>query len=329
MSGNKLNTSLFQKETAGNSTLYASSNHPLKLKQNILYGELLRLKRNSTKASDFEIAAKESMARFAVRGYNQSLLDSTLRRVRAIPREQLLKEKIQERGRSLNRRKDAKFRFITAYSAEANFLRCVMKKNWHILRTDSILRENMPSFPLITFRKARSLKDSLVQSHLQIQKKNKGTLRELRGFYPCGKCKACSGSKRVTTYKVPELRGMRTIKKFLTCSTPFAIYCLVCPCGLRYIGSTIHPLKVRILEHQRAIAKKDASYPLARHYAEKHASNRNEISFFGLDSVDECIRGGDRVKRLRRLESRYIIDLQTKNPKGLNSSEELASHLGL
>lgn len=60
----------------------------------------------------------------------------------------------------------------------------------------------------------------------------------------------------------------------------------------------------------------------------RHKSDRSALRFFAIDSVPVSIRGGDRVANLRRLESRYIIDLDSKTPHGLNGGEEMMVHLG-
>lgn len=106
------------------------------------------------------------------------------------------------------------------------------------------------------------------------------------------------------------------------------VYCLTCPCNLSYIGSTKHPVKCRILEHARAVANQDVTYPVARHFAQYNTSNRDLLRFYCLDHVPMHERGGNCELRLRILESRLIIDLQTKVPLGLNVEEELSIHIG-
>ena len=120
---------------------------------------------------------------------------------------------------------------------------------------------------------------------------------------------------------------MFAIKKFLTCSTDYVVYVLMCPCEKWYVGSTKHPAKRRILEHKRAINKNDHQYPVARHFAEFHQGASSLLRYFILDRVEPDPRGGDRLLRLRQLESRMIIGLDTKQPLGLNIDEELYIHL--
>ena len=86
-------------------------------------------------------------------------------------------------------------------------------------------------------------------------------------------------------------------------------------------------MKKRVLEHYRAIVHNDANYPVARHVNEFHGGKTDSISYFAIDSVHRSARGGDRQKRLRRLEARYIVQIGTKYPLGLNKDEELAVFL--
>ena len=109
---------------------------------------------------------------------------------------------------------------------------------------------------------------------------------------------------------------------------PYVVYCFQCPCDLIYIGTTIKKALCRVLEHMRAIAKQDVTYPVARHFSAAHNSDRNLLRFYCIDRVPPNVRGGDRTRKLRQLELCYIIRLQTKAPGGLNMDEELAVHLG-
>lgn len=319
----QLVTSLFRKETAGNSILHANSGHPPQLKNSIPYGEFLRIKRNCSTKKDCDIAINDSFKRFQARGYQTELLEKARSKVESIQRNSLLNKKGAKSDDMVNQR----FRLITTYSYDSYKLRGILQRNWNLLKTDPVIGKDIPTFPLMTFRKARSLRDKLVHSHLDSTPNRVGYFGEIKGFFPCGKCKACVASKRTLTYQVKGVKGGKKIMKFLTCTTTHCVYCLRCPCGLRYVGSTIHSVKLRVLEHMRAISNKDANYPVARHFALKHNSNRNMLEYFAIDTISAHARGGDRILALRRLESRYIIDLNTKSPAGLNSGEEMSIHL--
>ena len=153
-------------------------------------------------------------------------------------------------------------------------------------------------------------------------------MMSINGFYKCNTCKACKHSTNVRTIEIPHSTRKQTITKLETCNSTYCVYCLICPCNLWYIGSTIHTAKKRVLEHMRAIKNEDRQYPVARHFQEKHQSNPDQLSFFVVDSIPITPRGGNREKILRRLESKYILDFDTMTPMGHNKDEELHVHLG-
>lgn len=100
-----------------------------------------------------------------------------------------------------------------------------------------------------------------------------------------------------------------------------------CDCGQKYVGSTICPLKKkRILEHIRAVKNKDTAYATAKHMMTCKNGNWLAMCYYGIDAIQLNERGGNRMKRLRQLESRYIIKLKTKTPGGMNY-DELFVHL--
>ena len=178
--------------------------------------------------------------------------------------------------------------------------------------------------PNITYRRGKSLKDRMCTN---ISKQSLPIFKACKGFYPCGKCKACKNSTKVKHY-TNKLNGSVTeISKCLNCFSDFTVYILICPCDLQYVGSTKNPVKKRILEHKRAITNNDPQYPVARHFSTHHKSNSNLVKFFAVDRVEPLSRGGDRLLALRKLESKYILNLNTKQPMGLNVDEEMYIHL--
>ena len=177
----------------------------------------------------------------------------------------------------------------------------------------------------MTYRKNTALRDLLVSSHFK--EDTRCGMKQIHGFFPCMSCKACKFSRKRTSVEVPGQSKPMLFNKMMNCNTDFVVYCLECPCGKKYVGSTIKKAKCRVLEHMRAIAKNDQTYPVARHYFEFHRGNRDLVSFFCLDRVDVNPRGGDRVRLLRQMESRFILLLNSKTPEGLNVEEELAVHI--
>lgn len=133
-------------------------------------------------------------------------------------------------------------RMITSYNSKTKQVMHIFKKNWHVLETDSILRSIIPTYPLITFRRCKSINDHLVSSHYCTPTHKRDSII---GFYPCMKCKACKYCQKVTGYSTSKSgpKARRKINRLLNCNSEFTVYCLECPCPKRYVGSTIHPMK--------------------------------------------------------------------------------------
>ena len=166
----------------------------------------------------------------------------------------------------------------------------------------------MTQTPSITYRRAKSLRDKVCSS-LCADAPKQALISDRVGFFPCKRCKACKGSVKVTQYRNNTDGRLITINKFLTCSSDYVIYALICPCDKWYVGSTKHPAKRRVLEHKRAIRNNDAQYPVARHYAKFHGSDDALLRYLVLDRVPVNPRGGDRLLVLRQLESLHTRSL--------------------
>lgn len=214
------------------------------------------------------------------------------------------------------------FRFIFGYSSQGREIKKLINRNWPIILGDPIIGHLLPKRPPITFSRAPSMRDQLVSNNLE-QSPNQTWLSQRKGFFKCKTCKACQHGLNTTSYRTPFSSKEFSIDKALSCKTDYAIYVLECPCGLKYIGSTILQSHKRILQHIRAIKNKDPSYPVARHFEESHKSDPGVLKYYVVDHIPRRIRGGDRTKALRLLETKYILNFDSKHPGGLNQTEDL------
>lgn len=166
------------------------------------------------------------------------------------------------------------------------------------------------------------MSNKLVSSSPEI-KDSSSWLKQRNGFVKCNHCKACQYGKNTTTYNTAFNTEPIEINKPLHCKTEYAIYILECTCQLKYVGSTKLPVSKRILQHIKAINNNDPTYPVARHFREVHANNLKDLSYYVIDTIPISRRGGNREKKLRKLETRYILNLDSKSPGGLNNTEDL------
>lgn len=83
-------TRLFRKPTDGHQYVHWSSAHPEQLKTSIPYAQLLRIKRNCSRESDYHREAVTLLDRFRTRGYPEPVLTSARRKADARDRAELL-----------------------------------------------------------------------------------------------------------------------------------------------------------------------------------------------------------------------------------------------
>ena len=62
-------------------------------------------------------------------------------------------------------------------------------------------------------------------------------------------------------------------------------------------------------------------------YGKSNGGKIKMIKYGGILHIPKPVRGGDRVKLLKKAESRLIIEVGTEIPWGLNSDAELFVHL--
>ena len=113
------------------------------------------------------------------------------------------------------------------------------------------------------------------------------------------------------------------IKDFIGCNTEGAVYALECSCGLQYVGRTKRPLKIRIKEHVVNIQNGFDKHSVSRHFDAVHNRDPSHLKFWGIAPYNRPWRGGHKVRSLSQLESKYIYNMDTFAPRGLNIEFDL------
>lgn len=127
-------------------------------------------------------------------------------------------------------------------------------------------------------------------------------------------------------------------KKFLithtiTCTTTAIIYQAVCPCELIYVGLTSREFRKRIREHilgieaARQVQDESDLKTIPRHFRQYHNCDSTLLRFKAIDRVLYQRRGGNWKKVLAQKEIRWIYELNTCTPYGLNESASFAPFL--
>ncbi len=84
---------------------------------------------------------------------------------------------------------------ITKYSSLANPIKRIIHSNCNLFNSDTVLRKVFYAPPKICFKRAPTLRDRLVPSHLPAKKQMTWLHRQLKGTYKCGSCNHCSKIK--------------------------------------------------------------------------------------------------------------------------------------
>lgn len=128
--------------------------------------------------------------------------------------------------------------------------------------------------------------------------KPKMWLQPRLGFTKCLSCRACRFGINTTHYFTPFCPDPIAIRGCNDCKTEFEVYVLTCTCNLRYVGSTRLQVHVRTVQHLRAVVNNDSSYPVARHFKQKHNNNLQCLTYYVIAAIPKLRRRGDRNKLL-------------------------------
>ncbi|CAJ0963544.1 unnamed protein product [Ranitomeya imitator] len=324
--GHRLITDLFRKATATNSLLEFNSFHPLHTKVGVPISQFLRVRRNCTHDADFITQAHNLTRRFKQRGYPKRVISSAFQRARREDQASLLT--------SRPRNPDHTTRFITDYNNSWHQVKNIINRHWSILRTDAQTAEVTSDRPLLVTRRAPNLRDLLTSSHF-----SRPTVRLNRGVrftfcthyrsFPCGGCNVCAFMMPTkNTFFNPVDSTIHSLKHYINCKTKDVVYVIICPCGKPYVGQTSQELRKRIQKHMSTIhlaavdqRKGKPLTPVAAHFLAVHGCSTSKTSVVGLQKVLYGGRGGNPHKLLLRIESRWIFNLRSVAPQGLN--EEL------
>lgn len=213
-------------------------------------------------------------------------------------------------------------RLILTFSSQHQPIRDAIEKYRFLLVEDPVLSSYVPPKPSITYRRAKSLKDELVQSHFV----DPWSIRSVPAITtPCGACEACQFLDVRNRVTLPN--GQLWVQqRAVSCHSPRVIYLLLCPCGDFYVGKTRRPFSVRILEHVTAATSGYFKTTIGRHFAFKHIYTFSGVKFLPL-TVLSCHDRGDWDRVLLQAGACWIFRLGADRPPGLNDSISFAPFL--
>ncbi|XP_071984330.1 uncharacterized protein [Engystomops pustulosus] len=312
-----IETTLYRKETATNNLLHYSSFHPQHLRDGIPIGQFLRLRRNCSSQEEFQRHCTDLTNRFRKRAYPRKVISRAYMRAKHTKREDTFTPS--------TRKSDGKPCLTTPYHNQWSDIYKLLQKNWGILRSDPRLHPHITAKPRMIAKRARNLRDSLVQSHFQRPSQALGRGIQLTGSYPCGDCTVCPMILRGDSFQNPTNQEKITLRSYINCRSRGVIYGLICSCPKIYVGQTTQELRKRVQKHVSTInnAAQDLANgrqlsTVAKHFYAVHGNNPSKLKVVGLEKIQSNIRGGDPVPALLRQEARWIFRLGSLSPKGIN-----------
>ncbi|CAJ0955578.1 unnamed protein product [Ranitomeya imitator] len=161
-------TDIFRKSTATNALLHFSSSHPPKLKSSIPVGQFLRARRICSVDGTFQRRADDLTRRFRNRGYRYVDIHRGNSRALHSDRPSLLAGSTRSSPVNTN----VMPRFITSFNSNWSEINNIFKRHWPVLLADRDLSRLLSPYPLVTWRRSRTLGDILCDSHYIPPKSN-------------------------------------------------------------------------------------------------------------------------------------------------------------
>lgn len=258
--------------------------------------------------------------RFKQRGYENKVLETALTKTTTLNRKQLMSKRTRMKPQH------TRIFFSTQYSNMAYKVKNAITRNWDILLSDDTLSSLFSAPPTVSFRRAPTLKDSLVKSHLPADKP-KLHFPKPKGTYRCGACNHCDNIKREDKFVDVFTQRLFYCREFANCNSTFVVYRLECECGCFYVGRTKRKLRQRLAEHKNAIKTVNPNYPMAQHYKNAGHTNHMTLKAMVIETIPKSTRGGDRLKRLLQRETFWIHTLRATSYPGLNEEIDFSPFL--
>ena len=254
---------------------------------------------------------------FTVKNYPQQILDTALRKVENLNRNDLIKKKVRTNTDN-NENTYMSCMFRPNYQKVPK----LVKNNWDILARSATTKDLHRTSLRIGYRRLKNLRDMLVRAKTDFHPNEKDTEKEktkcCEGRNKCKKknCKYCKILKSDRTL-FNHNRKYNT-KNAITCNRSNVIYCIECTqCQKKYVGQTKRKIKDRMREHMYNVTRKKNN-DVSHHFNMEHHKGVENMKFYILDYIYKHPES-KRAKTLRnKLEFNWIHRLQTQSPQGMN-----------
>lgn len=302
ISNDRINSSMYYKETDSHAYLHYRSSHPIKCLNSIPYSQLLRVKRICSSEEDFHQQAKKVKSFFKDRGYPNKVIESAYSRTCNKDRPDLLKPQ--------DVKSNTRIPLVLTYTKTNLPIVKTVCSNFKTLQTDPDLANLFPEPPLPSFRRDRSLKDILVRS---LVSDNTDKQDVINGTFPCqrSRCKTCKHTSNNTLLVGPT--GNFSVRQHFTCVDTKLVYAIHCTkCDDIYIGETERKLAERFREHLYLVNKQQVQKStVAQHF------NLPQHSYTDMEVLGLCHVTDNAYRKI--VEKRLIKRIGTLIPLGLNT----------
>ena len=197
-----------------------------------------------------------------------------------------------------------------------------IKKHWHILQSDTSLREIFKELPITSYRRNENIGDILNSNILRNNQVIRRSSTKMQGkCHPCLTRKnnlCCKHIKSCNSFKSARSNKVYHIFQDLTCRSDWLIYLLECPIII-YVGKSEPPAHIRINKH-RDDCKITTSIDIDQHFRLPGHSFNEHAVFTVIERLNP--RTKTKLGRREILETREdfsILELQTLKPRGLNA----------
>ena len=329
--GDKLKTDLFTKATDTHQFLEFSSCHPYHTKRSIPYSQTLRLRRICSENEDLFKRVGELKGYLKSRGYDMNMVEKQVFEAMKISRDEALQEHEQ---RNSNNERDV---LVTTYHpALSQKVFKILKNNHNILSLGEDHKEIFPDIPMVSFRRAKSLKDILVRAMVKTQSNEPNMCQGCNGRSNCEVCSILVNSSQFSNMDKSRTFDIR--KGTLNCNTDKVVYLMTCNiCHKQYVGKSLPIFRKRYNNYKSKFRKyynaaRDGTLQkskllipqahLHQHFLEHIGDNfikngKEDWSFWSFQIIDRSFNS----EKLLERENFWIYKLKTMYPAGLNVRE--------
>lgn len=305
-------SNIYRKPTDTQQYLNMKSCHPPHVKKSIPYSQALRIKRICDSDQSFERESKQLKSVLEKRGYSRNLVENQIERVRRLKRSDLL----EDGSRSSRLDSQQQITLVIDYHPALLDVYKILRDLQILVEYSAVLKKVLPIVPLLSFRRAKNLKDYLVRAKLTPVKET------IKGMNCCGgkRCQICKFVKVGSVFESSVEGRKFHINHSFDCNSTGVVYLFTCQiCKKQYVGSTITSFRARFNNHRSSLSrygKGQRGICGQNLYAHFYSQGHN-----GLEDIQIQIIDVTDVSQPTIREGFWVEKINCYEPKGLNVIE--------